>query len=84
MEDLLTGSEQVHVVAEAVNMTKPDNNDIDLFIYKRIICSDQESEHEGQIGGKKISAPEMDEFIFNMNSELKKRKSKSLTAIREL
>lgn len=82
MEDLLTGQTQVHGIAEAVKESIPEEDPIDMHIYDRIICSDEDaSDEELQLARltsavrtlrTPVSSPEMDEFISNLNYEQKR------------
>ena len=89
MEDLLTGSEQVHVIAEAVKETNPEEDKVDTFIYERIICSDDDNasvsdQPHSKMRSKITELTDMDDFINNLHSEQKRHKSKSLTTIYEM
>ena len=85
----------MHDVALAIKETIPEEDPIDIHIWNRIICpDDQDSDDESLISKKASSkryqehghfaSPEMDEFIFNLNNEQRRLKSKSLTTIYEL
>ena len=85
----------MHGIALAVKETIPEEDPIDQHIWNRIICPDDQGSDDEDVMSKQPSnkryqehghfaSPEMDEFIFNLNNEQRRLKSKSLTTIYEL